>query len=116
MNSSSTRRGASPGFTLIELMIVISIIGIMATKAVPSYQDRVMRAQVSEGIALAQFAQQAVQAQYARSHTLAADNAAAGLPPADRIVGNYVTGMAVRRAASSSRSATCPTAISRAAG
>ena len=94
---SPHRRRASSGFTLIELMIVISIIGIMATMAVPSYQDRVMRAQVAEGIALSQFARDAVQAQYARSHTLPADNAAAGLPPADRIVGNYVTGLAVQQ-------------------
>jgi type IV pilus assembly protein PilA len=89
------RPRSARGFTLIELMIVISIIGIMATMAVPSYQDRILRAQVSEGLALAQFAQQAVQAEYTRSHVLPANNAAAGLPPADRIVGNYVTSLAV---------------------
>ena len=38
----------SHGFTLIELMIVIAIISILATMAVPSFQDRVIRAQVSE--------------------------------------------------------------------
>ncbi len=83
------------GFTLIELMIVIAILGIIATYAMPSYQDRVIRAQIGEGIELAGFAKQAVQAYYAKNRRMPKDNAAAGLPPADRIVGNYVTSVAV---------------------
>jgi type IV pilus assembly protein PilA len=89
-------KDADRGFTLIELMIVIAIIGIMASMAVPSYQDRVIRAQVTEGLVLADFAKQAVAAHYARTHSLPADNQAAGLPPADRIVGNHVSALAVR--------------------
>jgi type IV pilus assembly protein PilA len=85
----------APGFTLIELMIVIAIIGIMATYALPSYQDRVIRAQVSEGLGLAEFARQSVQAYYSKHRRMPKDNAAAGLPPADRIMGNYVTSLAV---------------------
>ncbi len=84
------------GFTLIELMIVIAIIGIMATMAVPSYQERVIRAEVGEGLALADFAKQAVAAYYAKTRALPRDNATAGLPPPDRIVGNYVASMSVR--------------------
>ena len=84
------------GFTLIELMIVIAIIGIMATMAVPSFQDRVIRAQVSEGLALADFAKQAVAAHYAKTRGLPRDNEAAGLPPPQHIVGNHVTAVTVR--------------------
>jgi type IV pilus assembly protein PilA len=83
------------GFTLIELMIVIAIIGILATLAVPSYQDRAIRAQVAEGMELAVFAKQAVASFYAKYGKLPKDNAAAGLPPAEHIVGNYVTRLEV---------------------
>lgn len=96
MNTRHIRHG---GFTLIELMVVVAIIGIMATLAVPSYQDRIIRAQVKEALGLASFARDGVQA-FQRSHRrLPANNAEAGLPPADKIVGNHVVGVRVEAGA-----------------
>ena len=86
----------SGGFTLIELMIVVAIIAILSSMALPSYQDRVIRAQVGEGIQMAEFARQSIAAYYARTRRMPADNAAAGLPDARLIVGNYVDEVSVR--------------------
>jgi type IV pilus assembly protein PilA len=54
------RNAAQKGFTLIELMIVVAIIGILAAVALPAYQDYTVRAKVSEGMVLASSAKQSV--------------------------------------------------------
>lgn len=63
------KRTVQQGFTLIELMIVVAIIGILAAVALPAYQDYTVRAKVTEGLTLA-----------ASAKTAVAENAANGVP------------------------------------
>ena len=67
------------GFTLIELMIVVAIIGILAAIAIPAYQTYTIRAQVSEGASLASAVETAFAENYANTGTAAATNAALGI-------------------------------------
>lgn len=83
------------GFTLIELLIVIAIMVILSTMALPSYQDRVIRAQVGQALAMAEVVQKDVQDYYRATGKLPKDNAQAGLPAADKFIGNFVTRIAV---------------------
>ena len=83
------------GFTLIELMIVVAIIGILAAVAIPAYQDYTIRAQVSEGMGLAAGAKTAISEFYTQRGTFPASNGAAGLSAASTISGNYVSSVAV---------------------
>ncbi|MDH3374065.1 MAG: pilin [Gammaproteobacteria bacterium] len=83
------------GFTLIELMIVVAIIGILAAIAIPAYQDYTIRAQVSEGLNLSGGAKAAVTEFYQDSGDLATDNNEAGLEAPGAIVGKYVTSVGV---------------------
>lgn len=78
------------GFTLIELMIVIAIIGILAAIALPAYQDYTKRSRVSEGLSLAGGAKSALTEYYASNNKWPADNAAAGIATATDIKGNAV--------------------------
>ena len=87
------------GFTLIELMIVVAIIGILAAIAIPAYQDYTIRAQVSEGINLSAGAKAAVTEYFQDVGDLPADNAEAGVAVSTDIVGNYVQSVAVGGAA-----------------
>ena len=83
------------GFTLIELMIVVAIIGILAAIAIPAYQDYTIRAQVSEGLNLAGGAKAAVSEYTMDRGVFPTDNTAAGLSAPASIDGSYVTSVTV---------------------
>ena len=68
------------GFTLIELMIVVAIIGILAAVAIPAYQNYVIRGQVTEGLSLAAGWKTAISEFYAQNGTFPAGASVAGSP------------------------------------
>ena len=83
------------GFTLIELMIVVAIIGILAAIAIPAYQDYTIRAQVSEGLNLSGGAKAAVTEYYQDQGLFPTTNVIAGLEIPANITGKYVATVTV---------------------
>ncbi|HGG8000796.1 TPA: pilin [Neisseria meningitidis] len=84
------------GFTLIELMIVIAIVGILAAVALPAYQDYTARAQVSEAILLAEGQKSAVTEYYLNHGEWPKNNTSAGVATSADIKGKYVEKVEVK--------------------
>ncbi|HGH6082528.1 TPA: pilin [Neisseria meningitidis] len=88
------------GFTLIELMIVIAIVGILAAVALPAYQDYTARAQMSEALTLAEGQKSAVVEYYSDNGTFPNSNTSAGIAASNEIKGKYVASVKVEGNAS----------------
>lgn len=87
------------GFTWIEMLLVIGVVALLALMAIPSMRDGVLKKQVVEGLALAELAKKGVQAAWTLSGEMPADNKAAGIPDARKIVGNVVQSVSVEQGA-----------------
>ena len=79
------------GFTIIEMLVVLSVLAILAMMLIPTYHDRAVREQVVEALPLAEIAKPPIAASWMLAKTFPADNAAAGMPAPEKIVSNFVS-------------------------
>lgn len=87
------------GFSLIELTVVIAVIAILATLALPSFQSSHVRAQIVESAKLADIAKGPIGAAWTGGRELPPDNTSIGLPSPERVVATYVAAMTVEHGA-----------------
>ena len=80
---------------MLEMAAVLAIIGILAILAVPGFQDRIVRDQIISAVPLADIVKAPIALSWATVQVLPTNNAAAGLPPAEKIVNNYISAVSV---------------------
>lgn len=89
----------SSGFTMIEMLVILAIVAILLLMALPSYQDKFIRDQIAEALPLADIVKGPVAAAWTAGQTFPVDNTAAALPPAEKIVNNFISSVAVENGA-----------------
>jgi type IV pilus assembly protein PilA len=83
------------GFTLIELMVVVAIVGILASIAMPSYQDYMRRSEVVEALSIASGVKSDITDYYREKLAFPKDNMETGIPEPDKMISNRITGVVV---------------------
>jgi type IV pilus assembly protein PilA len=87
------------GFSIIEMMVVVAILGILAMIAIPSSMNRIIREQVAATIPWSEAAKEPIALLWKTTGKLPADNTEANLPSADKMVSNFVTNLSVENGA-----------------
>jgi type IV pilus assembly protein PilA len=82
---------AKSGFSIVEMVFVLGVLGILLAMAIPAMQAMALRRQVAESLPLAKLAEAGVQARWSASNKMPANNAEAGLPLAEKIISNTVS-------------------------
>jgi type IV pilus assembly protein PilA len=90
-----SRRRRLAGFTFIELLYVVAIVSILVAIALPAYLDYLLRSQVAEGFVFLDDAKSPVNEFYSRWGRMPANNAEAGLRPAEKVIGKYLRSLDV---------------------
>lgn len=80
----------SAGFTLIEILVVLGLLAILVTMAVPSLDNKVARTQIAESVDLLKLLKEQVSAYYTLNQSFPHSNLDADIPPANKLIGNYV--------------------------
>jgi len=78
------------GFTLIELMVVVAIIGILSTIALPTFQSKIIRTQISEGSIIVGEIKESINLYYKKYNKFPVNNKVMGLPEGKYLIGNYI--------------------------
>ena len=92
-------KASKPGFTMIEVMVVIAIVAILAMLAIPGYQNRIIREQVLEAAPLTDISKKQIAAVWTAAHALPSDNASAELPVPEKMVNNFVASVTIEAGA-----------------